>query len=110
MAHTALPCFEKAAERAGVWGAGAQLNGIDFRGEEKLPELALRFILSFGKCLSLARVARVNLDHFAGFSVAQEKVTEAGKFQFEAIDDLDGDDVVLAVGLFERGGRSLPEG
>ena len=56
---------------------------------------------------TFAGVARVHFDHLAGLGVLQHQPAERGHFQFVAVGDLDGHDVVPAVGLAQRGEGGL---
>lgn len=109
MPQTFFPGFEESRERSRIRLAGAQLDGVDVRRGEEFFQFALSAFLAFGEGFSFARVTGVYFHQFAGFCIAKQEVAERGEFQFEFVDDLDGDDVVLAIGLLEGGGGGLSE-
>ena len=110
MAFAAFTGFEEAPEGGGVRLVGAQLDGIDAGGSEEAAQFFLGFGLALGENGAFARIAGIDFDDLAGFGVFEDEIPERWEFEFEAIDNLDGDDIMAAVGLAESGIGSLAEG
>ena len=109
MAQTFFARLEKASERSRIRFPGPELNGIDARGSEQLLQLALRAVLTFRERFPFAHVSRVYFHHFARFCIAQQEITERRQIQFEFVDNLNRNDVVLTVGLLQCSGGGLPK-
>src|SRR2546423_6241328 len=110
MTAAALPHFKESAQRGGVGLVGAQLDGINSGRAEQFEELGLGLELSLREGHALPFIAGVDFDHFAGFGVLQDEPSQGGQFLLETVGDLDGDQVVPAIGLAKDGEGGLAEG
>src|SRR5439155_10010524 len=109
MTAAPLPGFKKSAQRAGVRLVGAQLNRINARRAKQFQQLGLRSGLALGEGNALPFIRRVHLDDFTRLRVLQNQPAERGQLQLEAVGDLDGDQVVAAIGLAQDSERRLAE-
>ena len=90
MTTALLPRLKKSTQRAGVWLIGAQLDRVNPRRAKQFEEFGLRFGLPLRESRAFALIARVDLDHFAGFGVFQNQAAQRGEFKFETVRDLHG--------------------
>ena len=98
-----FPVLEKFAQGRRVRFVRAELNGVHAR-RAKLPrEVVALFFLPQRKGIAAAGVAGVDFDNFTRFGVFQNQTAERGQFQFVAVRDLHGHDVVLAIRNPQRG-------
>src|SRR5688572_30201270 len=103
MAAAFFAGLEKLGERPRVVFVGFQLDRVDRRGAKEPAQFLARLALALAKRVESPLIAGIHLDDFASLGVFQDKKTKGGQFQFEAIDDLDGDDVMAPIRLAEGG-------
>ena len=60
--------------------------------------------------LALARVAGVHLDDLTRLGILQHQPAERGQLQFVAVQDLNRDDIMPAIRLFQGVERRLEDG
>jgi hypothetical protein len=110
MLPSSLTGFEKAAQSRRIRRVRAQLDGIDTGRLKEAAKISLGAFLALPENPTLAFIAGVDFDDFAGLGVLQNEITQRRQFRLVTIGDLDGDDVVLAIGLAQSRGGSLAEG
>ena len=103
MAAAFFARFEEAAEGGGVGLVGEDLDGVHAGVAEEAEDFGLRFGLAGLEQGAIALAGGVDFYDVAGLGVLQDKPAERRKFAFVTVGDEDGDDVVAAVGLTERG-------
>jgi len=94
--------FKKFCEGGAVRLIGAQLDGINAGAAENFQQVGLRLGLALREGQAFAEFGGVDLDDFAGFGVLQNQAADGGQFEFKAVGDLNGDDVMAAIGLAQR--------
>jgi len=109
MAAALLPFLEEAGEGTGVRLVGAKLDRVDTGGADGARPICLGLGLAHGEAGAAAFVAGINFHQFAGFGVFEDESSEGGEFEFIAIGDLDGHEVMAAGDLTEAAADGLSE-
>jgi hypothetical protein len=112
MSATASAVFahlEEARQGAGVGFVGSELDGVDVGSPQGAHEGVEGLGLALGEPLASARIGRINLEEFARLGVLEDQPPQSGELEFEAVDDLHGDEIMAAGDLTQAGSDGLAD-
>ena len=95
--------FKKSGQAHRIRLIGAQLNCVDSCRAKQSSEIRLGAGLPLSETATLASIAGIDLDDFAGFGIVEHQPAQSWEFQLKTIGDLHGDDVMPSIDLAQHG-------